>query len=352
MINDNNNPLEEDLNHILQFTKNLWGELRDKRIFVTGGTGFFGCWLLECFVWANSRLKLNAEVVVLTRDYNSFCKKVPHLTTNPSVKFHTGDVRDFKFPKGEFSYVIHAATAASAELNAENPVLMFDTILRGTRQVLEFARQCGVKKLLLTSSGAVYGEQPSDLTHISESYKCEPGPDDPKSAYGMGKHAAEQLCMLYSKQYGIETKIARCYALVGPYLSLDIHYAMGNFILDGMKGGPIRVKGDGTPNRSYLYAADLMIWLWTILFKGKSCYPYNVGSEESISIVELARRIAGIFDKKMKVEVAKTPDPDNPVEQYVPSAERARSELQLSQTVDLLEGIRRTIRWNKYPGKF
>ena len=347
MINDNNNPLEEDLNHILQFTKNLWGELRDKRIFVTGGTGFFGCWLLECFVWVNSRLKLNAEVVVLTRDHNSFCKKASHLATNPSVKFHTGDVRDFKFPEGKFSYVIHAATAASAELNAENPVLMFDTILMGTRQVLEFARQCGVKKLLLTSSGAVYGEQPSDLTHISESYKCEPGPDDPKSAYGMGKHAAEQLCMLYSKQYGIETKIARCYALVGPYLSLDIHYAMGNFILDGMKGGPIRVKGDGTPNRSYLYAADLMIWLWTILFKGKSCYPYNVGSEESISIVELARCIAGIFDEKMKVEIAKTPDPDNPIEQYVPSAERARSELQLSQTVDLLEGIRRTIRWNK-----
>jgi dTDP-glucose 4,6-dehydratase len=347
MINDNNNPLEEDLNHILQFTKDLWDELRDKRIFITGGTGFFGCWLLECLVWANSRLKLNAEVVVLTRDYNSFCKKAPHLATNPGIKFHTGDVRDFKFPEGEFTYVIHAATSASAELNAENPVLMFDTILMGTRQVLEFARQCGAKKLLLASSGAVYGEQPSDLAHIYESYKCEPGPDNPKSAYGMGKRVAEQLCMLYSKQYEIEIKIARCYALVGPYLPLDIHYAMGNFILDGMKGGPICVKGDGTPNRSYLYAADLMIWLWTILFKGKSCYPYNVGSEESISITELARCVAGVFDKKMNVEIAKIPDPDNPIEQYVPSTERAHSELQLTQTVDLLEGIRRTIRWNE-----
>jgi len=337
------NLLETDLDHIISHTKIIWEKLRDQRIFITGGTGFFGCWLLESFAWANYKLNLNATALILTRNYDAFQKKAPHLAANPAIQFHIGDVRNFDFPESEVSHIIHAATSASPRLNDEDPLLIFDAIVEGTRHVLDFATHCNAKQFLLISSGAVYGKQPSNMTHVSEDYSGAPDPADPGAAYGEGKRAAELLSALYSKRYGIKTKIARCFAFVGPYLPLDTHYAIGNFIRDGLNGGPIQVKGDGTPYRSYLYAADLAIWLWTLLFNGESCHPYNVGSEEEITIAELAHTVAQCFQKPVEVRIAQRPDSSSPAELYVPSTKRAREECGIRQIIDLRKAIDSTI---------
>jgi nucleoside-diphosphate-sugar epimerase len=339
------NPLAADLDHVLAHTEGLWDELRGQRIFITGGTGFFGCWLLESFAWANDKLGLNASAVVLTRNPSLFRAKAAHLASHPAISLHTGDIRTFEFPSGTFSHVIHAATEASAKLNDENPVLMFDTIVEGTRRALEFTRQCGARSFLLTSSGAVYGRQPSDLTHIPEDYTGSPDLSAPQWAYGEGKRAAEMLCTLYAKQHSLSPKIARCFAFVGPYLPLDIHFAIGNLIRDGLRGGPLRVNGDGTPFRSYLYAADLAIWLWTILFRAPACRPFNVGSDAALNIRETAEAVAAQFQPPSPVQVARVLDPAKPAERYVPAVRRALEELQLRQTIPLPEAIRKTSNW-------
>lgn len=341
--------LEDDLNHILRETRpEVWEALRGKKLFITGGTGFFGTWLITSFLYANQKLSLGAQATVLTRDPEGFRAKLPHLAPlfqEPAIRFIQGDIRTFEFPKDRFDHILHAATPASAKLVEEDPLLMFDTIVDGTRRTLEFARHCGARSFLLTSSGAVYGKQPSDLPLVPEDFTGAPDPLDRKSAYAQGKRAAEHLCELYRHQYGIESRIARCFAFVGPYLPLDTHFAAGNFIHNALKRAPIQIGGDGTPFRSYMYSSDLMIWLWTILILGKSGRTFNVGSDQALSISDLAHRIADPL--KLEVRIAQKPTPGKAPDRYVPSIERARQELGLKLTIPLELALQKTMKWNQ-----
>jgi nucleoside-diphosphate-sugar epimerase len=341
------NPLAADLDHVLDHTRDLWEELRGERIFITGGTGFFGCWLLESLLWAQDRLDLGLQAVALTRDPDAFRRKAPHLAGHPCVTLLAGDVRTYPFPGGTFSHFIHAATDSSARLNEQDPLRMLDTIVEGTRHALDHAATCGAKRFLLTSSGAVYGKQPPEMTHIPEEYTGAPDPLDPWSAYGEGKRLAEHLCTLYARGSNLEPKIARCFSFVGPYLPLDIHYAIGNFIRDALHGGPIVVQGDGTPYRSYLYAADLAIWLWTILLRGGTCRPYNVGSDLGISVGDVATLVRDAVCPKQEVVVRLEPARGKQAEMYVPEVRRARQELALRDWIPLSVAIASTARWHR-----
>jgi dTDP-glucose 4,6-dehydratase len=334
-----------DLAEVLTHTRELWAQARGRSFFITGGTGFFGFWLLESFAHINDELGLGMRAVVLTRDPTAFAQKAPHLTARTDLHFIQGDVRAFTFPPGHFDYIIHAATEASAKLNHESPEEMFDAIVGGTRRVLDFAAQVGVRKLLLTSSGAVYGKQPTDMTHVSEDYLGAPDPLLPASAYGEGKRVSEHLCAVHARQHGYEVKIARCFAFVGPHLPLDGDFAIGNFIRDALHSQPIQIAGDGTPMRSYLYASDLAIWLWHILFRAPSARAYNVGSSANLSIEQLAKLVSTTLGGGSAIEIARSPSAHAPVSRYVPATHRARDELGLHPTVALPDALQRTAVW-------
>ena len=156
---------------------------------------------------------------------------------------------------------------------------------------------------------------------------------------------AELLCAIYAKEHGLETKVARCFAFVGPHLPLDAHFAIGNFIRDYLRGEAITLTGDGIPRRSYLYAADLMVWLWTILFRGRSCVPYNVGSDESISVRATAEAVANHGSDPRRMVVLGSAS-KGPLEQYVPSTQLLRQATGVSQSVSLKEAVRKTIEWH------
>ena len=341
-------PLARDLDKVMSRAGASLEAMRGKRLFVTGGTGFFGRWVLESLVHANRALARGLSVVVLTRNVAAFRAREPALAASRELSFLEGDVRSFRFPEGRFDFEIHAATDTNAKLHQEDPLGMFDTIVEGTRRALDFAREAGRPRVLFTSSGAVYGKQSPEIESVDEDYQGAPSPSDAGAAYGHGKRAAEHLCALYGERYGVECTIARCFAFVGPHLPIAAHFAIGNFIRDGLGGRPIRVSGDGTPYRSYLYAADLAAWLLTILVRGVPNRPYNVGSDEGLTIAELATRVGAHFG--VGVEIARRPPPGRPAERYVPCIRRAREELSLAPWTGLDEAIARTARWHEARG--
>lgn len=341
--------LVQDLDVILAQTESIWPSLRNARLFITGGTGFIGCWLLEALCHADMQMELGLRVSVLTRNFAAFHNKAPHLANYPSFEFVSGDVTCFLIPEGRFTHIIHAATDASADLNENNPLLMFDTIIQGTRRVLELAFEKQTSRVLFLSSGAVYGQQPWEMEHVTESWLGGPSSTDSRNSYAEAKRAAEMLCAIYGKQFGVPITIARIFALLGPYLALDIHFAAGNFIRDAMKGKPVIVSSNGLPCRSYFYASDLVVWLLHILVHGEPGRPYNVGSDRSVSIRQLAEQIAteiGTGD----FEVCGAPDNGWNTGRYVPDTQRIRNELGMVETVSLNQAIRRTAYWNGWKG--
>ena len=338
--------LLEDLQAILEATRPLWPELANQRLFLTGGTGFFGTWLTESFLHINAALNLNAHITVLTRNPEAFARKAPHLAHDPALTLLQGDVRDFQFPPERHTHILHAATEASAQQLAEHPHQMLSTLLAGTDRTLTFAAHTGAAKLLLTSSGAVYGTQTMPL--MPETHTGAPDPLLPASVYGEGKRASELMCSLAATS-ALEIKIARCYAFLGPHLPLDAHFAAGNFLRDALAGTPIHIASDGLAVRSYLYAADLTTWLWTMLFRAPSMRAFNVGSQEAVTIRELAELTAVTIKPSTHVTVAGTSDPTRQPHRYVPSTQRAQLELGLRQTVSLEEALKRTAAWHRSP---
>lgn len=336
---------ERDLADIVAANGDVWASLRGCSIFMTGGTGLIGRWMLEALKLADEQLDLGVNLTVLTRDAVAFANKAPHLADWRGLSLIEGDVVDFASPAGQFDYVIHAATDASAHLNEHDPRRMFDTVVAGTRRTLDLAVEKKTKRFFYLSSGAVYGNQPWELEHVPETYMGGPDCTEPRAAYAEGKRAAEMLCGIYAKQFGVDVATARIFALIGPHLNLDIHFAAGNFIRDAMAGRSVVVKSSGQACRSYLYLADVTTWLWQIMARAPAGAAYNVGSEEWVSMRDLAERTARLLSKG-EFEVQGQPDVGWNPGRYVPATAKARDELGLQMTTPLDEAIRRTALWN------
>ncbi|MCA6112785.1 NAD-dependent epimerase/dehydratase family protein [Bradyrhizobium cenepequi] len=334
---------QTDLDLVLKHASADLRALAGARIFITGGTGYIGRWLLEALLHADRALSLGLSITVLSRDPDGFAATHPYLGADPAVKLIAGDVRDFLFPPGSFTHAIHGATDVIA---TAAPLHTFDVTVGGTRRLLDFCREAGITDVLLLSSGAIYGPIPAHIDLVCEDYLGAPDPSVVGAAYGLGKRAAEWLGTAYGAEAGLSCKSARVFAQIGPYLALDRQFAAGNFIRDAILRQPIVIRGDGTPLRSYMYAVDLVIWLLAILLRGLPSRAYNVGSDQPVSIASLATAIARAAGlAQPAIEIQSAPQADRPPERYVPSIARACDELGLSIRIPFDAALDRTIEW-------
>ncbi len=282
--------------------------LNGRKIFISGGTGFFGRSLLDTIDFSTA-----SELCLLTRNGEKFLREYPEAGKIHCLRLLEGDVRNFAFPAGKYDYIIHGAASASLKQEKEAPDEMVSTIRDGTIRVLDFARTCRAERMLFISSGAVYGKFYAPVR--------EDAPTSPETPYGKAKLASEQLCL----QSGIPCIIGRFFTFYGRHLPRNSHFAIENFLRQAAEEDCLTITGDGKAVRSYLDADDLANWIMTLLLHGRTGEIYNVGSPEAISIKELAERLSG--GKPVRILGKKSP---LQADFYVPDVSKAARELHLS----------------------
>lgn len=314
-----------------------------KTILITGGTGFFGRWILQILCTLILEKNFQINLYVLSRNPKRFLENNADYPFDQCIHFISGDVTNFELPNIKLDYLIHMATTAASEtFQGEDQLQKLDLLYRGTRNTLEQAVKCGVKKVLFTSSGVAYG--PSNGLPFSEDMLQAPETTQVSSALGEGKRLAEYLIGYYSLKGGFEYSIARCFSFFGPFLPLDIHYAIGNFINDALNKDEITVKGSGAELRSYLYIADAWVWLLKVLVHADNEI-YNVGSSNVISIADLATLIRDILAPYKKVDIlGMNHDVGNfSRNSYIPNNNKILNKFDLYEWTSLSQGIKRMV---------
>ncbi|NPT62604.1 NAD-dependent epimerase/dehydratase family protein [Paraburkholderia elongata] len=320
-------------------------DIDGKTILVSGATGFFGAWILALFEWLRKTRNVQFRVLAISRNPQSFRSKHPWIDDVEWLQWITGDIQDFAFPEQAVDYVIHAATDTSAPAG-RSPALLLNSIVRGTERVLACAKACGAKRVLLVSSGGAYGGQSVDTSRLLESSRNSPSTMDVGSAYGEGKRVMELLGAIHAHENACAVVIARCFAFLGAGLPLDGHFAIGNFIRDALTQDRIVIRGDGKGVRSYLYAADLAVWLMHLLLNGQNRGIYNVGSDQEVTIAELARQVISTLAPAKTVVVEGASNSPGAGNRYVPSIDQARSQLGLDVWTALPLAILNTALWS------
>jgi len=337
--------LNKDCEDAASWSLRMLDELKNQKIFVAGGTGFLGSWIAEFITFLNDNHQFNTSLLILARNTAAFKGEKKHLANRRDIQFISRDIRNINELPLDISYIIHAAASPDNRNHVSNPIETIATITKGTDNLIDSAFKLpNLKKFLYLSSGQVYGASLAKKELISES---DFGPLDCNkitAIYPEAKRLAEATCCAYSSQYKLPIVIARPFSFIGPYQSLSKPWAINNFINDALNNKTIRIIGNGMPIRSYMYPADLVVWILKILVSGKINNAYNVGSPLGISLKDVAEKIVNVAQKNVKIDI-KFNNNDSSI--YIPDISLCENDLGLKINYDVEDTIRRSIAWFK-----
>jgi len=326
---------------------NMLRKLSNQTILITGGTGFVGKWIAEMVLFLNKYHQFNIKLYLLARDIEKFKSEAPHIAKNGQINLLEQDVRNLSELPSDTNFVVHAAGTPDSRQHASQPLRTIDTFLKGTTAVFEACyRLPALAKIIHVSSNYVYGNVFKNQNTINEKDLGVRECNSILASYSEAKRITETLCAIYRNQQQLPITIVRPFAFVGPYQKLDKPWAINNFIRDALLGGPIRILGDENTTRSYLYGSDMAFWLLAILANNSTGDVINIGSDESICLLDLAKLITHFFNRNIEILSRASKDSAHQIPSLVPDISVARK-LYLTPTYPLSEAIERTIKWNQ-----
>lgn len=310
-------------------------------LLLIGGTGFFGKSFLDSFQRGQLKEWEVDRVIAMARNADRLRLEAPELLDDRVELLNTDITTTDWLPAAD--YVIHAAASTDARNYINQPDIERQNIEAAAHNYCRLAQTYhSNSKIVYISSGAVYGTQPPDLEFIDENFVFKAPSDIPeeKRAYAIAKRDAEAAFKQIAAA-GLKVAVARCFAFVGRWLPRDQHFAIGNFIEDGLRNRPIRINARCAVYRSYMFADDLVFWLMRIAKSAnQQAETYNVGSDEVVRLEELS----SLLSKRFGVSVIFTNhiDPSR-IDRYIPCIEKSKSLLGLKLNYGLEESLKKTI---------
>jgi len=335
--------VQKDLARVV--TQIDFSKLDNSCVLITGASGFMGIWLTELILYLVREQGLKVKLLLVATDFAFARKEAPHLyEPNDDITIIQDDVRSLRELPTDVNWIVHAAASPDLRIHNSQPLHASRTISQGTLTILEYSSRLPMLRgLLNVSSGYVYGYH-SSADPIAERDFEGFDPSSFSTAYIEAKRYAESLCAIFRNQFRLPICTVRPFSFVGPYQPIDAPWAINNFIANVVNNQPIRIQGDGTAIRSYMYGADMAWWLLNILIFGEPGSSYNLGSAQSISLVSLAEKIRLLANANVEINKGR-PLLQSKKSFFVPSVDRVQGEFSLSVQFDLDEALTRSIHW-------
>jgi UDP-glucuronate decarboxylase len=352
--------VSSDLGFIVARAKVELEQMSGLRLLITGGAGFLGYYLVQAVVAWNYGVAARDRIEVTVLD--NFARGIPAWLgpfAGEQLALVEHDVsRPLPQGLGDFDYVVHAAGIASPTFYRRHPLETMDANVIGLRQFLDRAVEqttAGhpLSGLLFFSSSEIYGDPPPEQIPTPETYRGNVSCTGPRACYDESKRYGETLCVTFARHYGVPVTIARPFNNYGPGLKITDRRVLPDLARNVLEGEDVTLLSDGTATRTFCYVADAVVGYLKVLVHGRPGEPYNIGTEEpEVSMREVAERVAAIardlFGYAGRVVRSTSDDAqylvDNPTRRR-PSIAKARDELGYEPSVDLDDGLHRSLVW-------
>ena len=307
-------------------------ELRNSRILVNGATGFIGSWIVNFLEFLNFEFDYKIEIIAPTRNLKNISKNAHRVVGTSYLHLDYRFVNSYNF--GSIDFVFNGATSSHKKSGSTDEIGSYAATINSTKNIIiNSVRTKSKPRVINLSSGAVYEPQNSPQLERDVPYF-----NSNEINYRQSKIESEKIIHDATNSGIIQGSNLRLFAFFGPGLPLNEHFAIGNFVRDALYNTKVHVLGNPNTTRSYMYSEDLIVWL----FKGLLTpfdKNYNIGSEYSLSIQDLANIISEMFGNLPVVYESK----QSQASCYVPSTVNFRKDYGVTESISLSEGLRKWI---------